>query len=158
MKKIPLTQGKFAIVDDCDYEYLMQWKWHYRNDDYAVRTDRTNGMQQTIRMHRIILERMGFKNFVRSDHINRDRLDNRRCNLRSATNRQSNCNRSRFRNNISGYIGVCWYKQYGNWHAQIGINGKQTHIGYYDNLKEAAKAYNKAALKYHGEFAVLNEV
>jgi hypothetical protein len=109
-------------------------------------------------MHRAILERMGFKDFEDSDHINRDKSDNYRRNLRAATRRQNLCNRGRRRDNTSGYIGVGWKKQYKKWQAQIKANCKLKHLGYFDDKKEAAKAYNKAARKYHGKFATLNEV
>jgi len=159
--RIPLTRGKFAIVGPKDYAFLMQWKWcylkHHSGGGYAVRTDYTNG-KQTIRMHRVILERMGFKNFVKSDHINRNKLDNRRCNLRPATNSQSQCNQGKRKDNTSGYIGIGWHKQARKWHTRIMVNRKEMSLGLYDDLKEAARVYNEAALKYHGEFAVLNVI
>lgn len=160
MKKIPLTQGKFTIVDDCDYEFLMQWKWYYhksRSEEQGYVAHRIN-KTKIIWMHRVILERMGHKDFVKSDHINRNKLNNRRCNLRPATSHQSSCNRNKRRDNTSGYIGVTWCKRYKKWYAYINRNRKHIHLGYYDDPKEAAKVYNKAALKYHGKFAVLNEV
>ena len=156
MKKILLTQDKFTLVDDCDYAYLMQWKWCY-NQGYAVRTDRTKGAQ-TILMHRVILERKGFKNFAQTDHRNQNKLDNRRGNLRPATASQNKCNNSKYKNNTSGHKGAHWHKRKEKWLAQIRVNGKQIHLGCYDNLKEATRAYNEAAHKCHGEFAVLNEV
>lgn len=107
-------------------------------------------------MHRVILERMGFKDFAQSDHINQDKLDNRRYNLRPATFSQNGCNQGVQKNNTSGYKGVFWNQ--GKWMTQIKVDGKVIYLGYYDDPKEAARAYNKAALKYHGEFAVLNEV
>jgi len=155
--KIPLTQGKFAIVGPKDYAFLMQWKWCYDNG-YAARTDRTGSKQRSIYMHRVILGRMGFEDFVRSDHIDRNPLDNRRCNLRPATSSQNGYNRDRHKNNTSGYTGVCWARRKGKWRAQIRVNKKLKHLGYYDDLKEAARVYDKAALKYHGDFATLNEV
>ena len=162
MKKIPLSQGKFALVDDCDYDYLMQWKWHYHkhhsNGGYAIRTDRTNGKQRAVHMHRVILERKGFKNFAQTDHRNQNKLDNRRGNLRPATASQNKCNNSKNKNNTSGYKSVSWDKRREKWRAQIMINRKNKFLGYYDDPREAARAYNEAALKYHGEFAVLNEV
>lgn len=154
MLKIPLTQGKFALVDDCDYEHVMQWKWYYHNG-YAVRNrpGRGNGL---IRMHRVILERMGFIDFEECDHVNRDGVDNRQRNLRTATRRQNGCNRGKQRNNTSGYIGVHWHGR--KWQVRISINGKQKHLGYFDDKKEAARVYNLAARMHRGEFAVLNEV
>jgi hypothetical protein len=161
MKRIPLTQGKFALVSDCDYVYLMQWKWCYHrshDEGYASRQITRNGKRIVIWMHRVILEHMGYKDFANSDHINRDKLDNRRCNLRPATNYQNGYNRRKQNNNTSGYTGVYWNRAAKKWKAEIGVTGKSIFLGYYDDKKEAAKIYDKAALKYHGEFAVLNEV
>jgi len=159
MKKILLTQNKFALVDDCDYNYLMWWSWCFIQDGYAIRTDRTNSKQQTIRMHRVILERVGFKNFARSDHKNKNKLDNRRCNLRPATYNQNGYNQNKHKNNTSGYTGVCWHKRDKKWQVIIRrIDGKQIHLGYYGDSEKAARVYNEAAKKYRGEFAVLNEV
>ena len=153
--KIPLTQGKFAIVGPRDYKYLMQWKWYYLNG-YAIR----NGPQpkrRPIRMHRVILERMGFKDFEDSDHVNKDKLDNRRCNLRPATRSQNNCNRSRRSHNTSGYLGVNWHKLTKKWRAYIAIGKKHKHLGLYKTKEKAARAYNDAAKKHYGEFATLNK-
>ncbi len=148
--KIPLTQGKYAIVDGCDYTYLNQFKWHY-NEGYAKRNIGKRPNRRRLPMHRVILERMGYKDFIQPDHINGNGLDNRRCNLRPATASQNRCNRGKQSNNTSGYKGVCWDRK--KWRAYIGVNGKRIHLGLFDNIKDAARAYNEAALKYHKEFA-----
>jgi len=155
MKQIELTQGKIAIVDDCDYEWLSQWKWHYNSGrGYAARnSSRPN--QKTLWMHHVILEHAGI-DFIHIDHIDRDKLNNRRKNLRPATLSQNQWNQKKYRNNTSGFKGV--YKNRNKWCAQIRVNGKRIHIGYFVDLKEAALAYNEAAKKYHGEFSCLNEV
>lgn len=157
--RIPLSQGKFAIVGPRDYAYLNQFKWCCHTGGYAIRNGPTvNGKHLVIYMHRVILERMGHTDFQQVDHINHDKLDNRRCNLRSATNRQNKCNCGKHCDNTSGFKGVHWYKRDKKWHAQIKMGEKKIHLGYFDDKLEAARAYNKAAKKYHGEFACLNEV
>ena len=159
MLKIPLTRGKYAIVGPRDYTYLMQWKWCCSIDGYAVRHDNTHPKRPTIRMHRVILERaLGRSDFVQCDHINQNRLDNRRSNLRPATVSQNQCNRGRAKDNTSGYSGVSWHKATNRWQARVYADGKLMHTSRHSDLIEAAKAYNEAALKHHGKFAVLNEI
>lgn len=156
MKQIKLTQGKYAIVDDDMFEYLNQWKWSCSSDEYAVRSGRKVGNKRPyIFMHRLIL---GTKNEYISDHINGNKLDNRKLNLRFATISENNHNRKLNRNNTSGYKGVYWYKSKGYWRAQVRNNGKRILIGYFKTLKEAVKAYNKVVYKLHGEFAYLNKL
>jgi hypothetical protein len=95
---------------------------------------------------------------VQVDHINRDTLDNRRKNLRIASRLQSNANRGSHQGGTSKFKGVSWYKRSQRWAAQIQVDGKKIHLGRFGNECVAAIAYNKAALKYHCKFAVLNEV
>ena len=91
MKEIPLTKGMVALVDDCDFEFLNQWKWcasKSMGKFYAIRN--TSGIEHnTIKMHRVILSRMTDENFVYVDHANGFSLDNQRANLRPATNGQN---------------------------------------------------------------------
>lgn len=156
MKKIPLTQGKVAIVDDEDFEYLNQWNWCLakmsRTNEYAMRTIRTPN-RVSIFMHRLVLEA---KKGEYCDHINGNGLDNRRSNLRICGKKENNINRRKNVNNTTGYKGVCWDKSSKKWKAQVIYKKKYFHLGFFKNKIEAAKAYNEAALKYHREFATLN--
>ena len=92
------------------------------------------------------------------DHKDRNGLNNTRENLRYATEAQNLQNRGMPKNNTSGYKGVMWCENKNKWRVQIKANNKRISLGYYSCIIKAAKAYNKAAIKYHGEFAVLNEI
>lgn len=160
MKEIQLTQGKVALVDDDMFHYLNQWKWGISSNGkgtyYAVRFDYSiKGVKLCIRMHRQIMN--ATKGYV-VDHINQYTLDNRRINLRVCTHTQNLHNRHKNINNTSGFKGVGWCKTYEKWRAKIWLNSKCYHVGYYINLIDAARAYNAAAIKYHGEFANLNKI
>lgn len=151
--KIKLTQGRVAKVDAEDYEWLSQHKWCLHNEGYAVRYVK----RQAILMHRSVLEHHGTPMLGRqTDHRNRDRLDNRRRNLRTATHGENMCNKSRQKNNSSGYIGVRWRPDSKKWRADIGVKGRSICLGGFTNLIQAAQAYDTAALELHGEFATLN--
>jgi hypothetical protein len=159
MRKIKLTQGKYALVDDDKYEYLNQWKWNYHitNRDktgYAVRlTSRKNPPRKTIRMHRVVLNYFG-PLFV--DHINRNGIDNRRSNLRLATKNQSIYNKSYSCNNKNKAKGVTQVKdKHGApkyWIARVTESGKRHYLGVFKSKRSALIAYNKAAKRLHGEF------
>ena len=92
------------------------------------------------------------------DHRNQDRLDVRKENLRVATRPQNSFNKQLPAHNKSGYKGVSWDKLSNRWVAKIEIEGRQLNLGRYKEKEEAALAYNKAALKYHREFASLNQI
>jgi hypothetical protein len=155
MKTIELTKGAKAIVDECDYDYLMQWKWLCNNTGYAVRTDYSQGKKKTLGMHRVILSAT---DGVVVDHKNGNRLDNRRSNIRVCTPGQNQYNRGKLCTNKTGYKGVYHQKKFNTWLVAIGVNGKLRYVGSYKTKIEAARAYNEAALKYHGEFARLNDL
>lgn len=155
MKRIPLSRGMFALVDDADYPWLMQWKWYAmkrRGEFYAARHESPMAGGFTIYMHQqIALTPPGFE----TDHVNRKRLDNRRNNLRWATPSQNrvNCQGTR-RNNSSGFIGV--YRSGKKWAAQITINRKTKKLGLYPTPEEAAIARDIATFSHHGTMATLN--
>lgn len=147
MKKIPLTKGMFVKVDDRDYETLSQHKWLY-DAGYAKRHKR-RPERGWIMMHRTLLEA---PRGMFCDHINGDKLDNRRSNLRVCTNGQNMMNRGRQSNNSSGFRGVCWHRQRNKWRAYIKRNGKQIALGLFDSKEAAAQAYKEAAQKLFKEF------
>lgn len=157
MKQIPLTQGKFAIVDDSDYEYLNQFKWcahRIGNTFYADRMGERDGKNYTELMHRVILNITDSN--VHCDHINHNGLDNRRCNIRICTRSQNGMNRKRYANSSSIYKGVTYRKDMGKWTARIRLNNKNKSLGIFNNEYDAAKRYDLAAIEYYGEFANLN--
>ena len=159
--KILVLKNVITLVDDVDFEWARQSMWYYYPfPGYVVRTYWSKELKRYIGvfLHREILHRMGYTDFEQTDHINRKPLDNRRCNLRVATVQQSSCNRGVRSDNKSGYKGVCWDKAMQKWHARLVTKGVKKQLGYFDTPQEAAKAYNTAAQKYHGEFAYLNEV
>jgi hypothetical protein len=92
------------------------------------------------------------------DHIDGNPSNNKLENLRLANQKENSRNSKKPKNNTSGYKGVHWNKEKEKWQARVMINTITKHIGYFEDLIEAAKAYNEAALKYHGEFAKLNEI
>jgi len=153
-KTIPLTQGKFAIVDDEDFINLAMNIWHY-DCGYAARTTHENGKKKTIRMHAVINKT---PKGLHTDHINRNKLDNRKENLRTCSLSQNLRNRGKQSNNTSGYKGVCWHKRANKWVVFIEVNKKQLYLGLHENIIDAARTYNAAAKKHYGEFAKLNNI
>lgn len=152
-KSIPLTKGKFALVDDGDYEWLMQRKWQYLKIGYAACSDWGHGNRKMIYMHRLINNTPDGK---LTDHINLDKLDNRRKNLRLCSRSENGMNRTSSRVNSSGYKGVYFVRRVSLWVASIKVSGTQHHLGYFHSSEDAARAYDKAAKEYHGTFARCN--
>jgi len=157
MKRIELTQGQIALVDDTDYDWLNQYKWcAYKPPTggfYAKREE----SGRTILMHRQILGlEKGDKR--QGDHQNHNTLDNRRENIRICSCQQNQRNRKPRLNISSVYKGVSWYKRCKKWQAHIQMNKKRKHLGYFKREREAAFAYNEVARNLFGEFAWLNPV
>lgn len=161
MKLIPLTQGKFAQVDDEDYEYLNQWKWYAHNCSdlcYARRSYRSDGgVKIFVTMHRIIMKTINTK--LQVDHKDHNGLNCQKYNLRICTSSE-NCRNRRKGKRISAskFVGINWVKAKGRWVSLIYINRKIKYLGMFKNEIDAALCYNEAAKKYFGEFANLNIV
>ena len=157
-RKIRLTEGKFAIVDPDVFYRLNNFQWCAARKDqsfYAVRfLNNSNNKIGLISMHREIMD---FPAGLLVDHKNNNTLDNRRANLRLATSSQNNINRRRNKSkSLSRFVGVTFDKQKMRWLARIFVSRKCVFLGYFRSEFDAARAYDRAAMKYHGEFARLN--
>jgi hypothetical protein len=153
MRKIRVSNGQFAKVDDQDYDFVSQWKWSYSNG-YAMRgiSKWKNGKEifhKGFKMHREILSApIGME----VDHINGDKLDNRRSNLRIVTSRINSWNRQKLnKNNKTGYRGITFRKQRGHYVIRVG----QKHFGHSKTIEGAIKVYDEVTKHYHKEFAQL---
>lgn len=148
MREIPLTQGRVALVDDADYEWLMQWKWQAhkcKNLFYATRSVQVQNIAKEIRMHRVILQA---PDGVLVDHEDSNGLNNQRYNLRCCTNSQNCCNRKRALS-ACGYKGVTRASHCDNrWAAKIKIHRKNYHIGQFAT-DEHTMTHEDAIELYH---------
>jgi hypothetical protein len=137
------------------FDLLSGYKWDVLSG-YAIRKEKIDGKRTIVSMHHLVSGRPE-SGYV-SDHINGDRLDNRRENLRFCTLSQNSMNRGHRKNNKSGYKGVSYYKNNGKWRAYIRIKGKTKHLGYFTSIESAALAYNLGAATFFGEYSKINEV
>lgn len=159
MIEIQLTQGQIAWIDDCDAD-LAELKW------YATYNKAINGFyaQRSLNpgsafMHRVILSRMLGRELTRLDtvdHVHHKTTDNRRSEIRLASYSENMVNRPLLDNNTSGYIGVTWARDRSKWYVRVSKGHTRKHVGYFDDLIEAALAYDKAAEELFGNFAQLN--
>jgi hypothetical protein len=156
---IPLTRGQYALVDEADYDGLNKYRWSAAKGAltyYACRTtkDYSTGKVITIRMHSEVLGNSPDRDRPFIDHINKIGTDNRRSNLRFCSMSENMRNRNSQPGSSSKYLGV--QKNKNSWQASINANGKKMYLGTFSDEVEAAKAYDKAALNYHKEFANVN--
>lgn len=154
MREIKLTQGQVALVDDEDYERVNQFKWYaqkHRNTFYAKRNVFIDGRHTTQRMHRFIMGNNLKKPMI--DHGDGNGCNNQRYNLRPCTPSENMMNSVSRKNSFSIYKCVYWNKIAKKWMANIRTNGKSTHLGYFNNEIDAARAYDAACIRYFGEFA-----
>lgn len=158
MKKIPLTKGKFALVDDEDFIHLSRFSWCALKGSrtwYATRFERTKRKNKCVYMHREIL---GISGKFDTDHRDGNGLNNQRANLRACTRQQNLQNK--MCTNPTGYKGVWLDKRKLStpWQSGITQHYKKIHLGRFETAIEAAQAYNQAALKLFGQFARLNQI
>lgn len=143
---IPLTKGQSVVVDQDDYWLLRMFKWHCDNG-YASNKDLGA-------MHRFLMkDPVG----LHVDHIDGDRLNNRRANLRAVTPQQNQSNR-RNGNGTSKYVGVTWEMKFERWKVSVMHQGKANYVGVFRDEVEAAEAYNAASIRLRGEHAGLNQL
>jgi len=155
-RRVRLLPDKYAKVDAKDFHEINQYIWWVKDNDgtfKAVRFLPGGNSGLSVYMHRQIMEA---KKGEIIDHIDRDGLNNLKSNLRIATKSQNNMNRSGRKGTSSKYKGVSWYTSRKCWRAMIQTEGKNKALGYFESEIDAAKAYDEAARKYHGEFAYQN--
>lgn len=152
MKFITLTNtDRLAIIDAEDYEQISKYKWWLSPQGYAVRKSKG----KTYMMHRILTQAKGDE-YV--DHANRQKLDNRKTNLRLCDQSYNMANMKIPFNNTSGYKGVAYNKNEKKYKAYICRKGMRYYLGTYIDAEDAAKAYNLKAEELFGEYARLNNV
>ena len=163
MKEIKLTQNKVALVDDEDYEYLNQWKWHVKKVKgswyYAARSQHNGSIVINVMIHRVIM--LTPKGDV-VDHLDGNGLNCQKYNMRNCSQKQNCRNKRPQKNKNTLYKGVSFVNRFsfGENHkyirAEIIVNKKYIHLGYFKTQEEAAIAYDTAAKEYFGEFANSN--
>jgi len=151
MKTILMTNSGVALVDDDDYEFLSRITWYSDTKGYARHRVRFSSTEViTLRMHRVIMKA---GKGIEVDHIDGNKLNNQKFNLRFATDGENKRNQKMYRNNTSGLKGVTWHKDKKRWTVQIGLDGRKLWLGQFRDREDAAKCYADAAIKYHGEFS-----
>jgi hypothetical protein len=152
-KSIPLSQGKSALVDDEDYDRLNAYEWFLSGTGYAVGFVPRDDKFRLEYLHRFITQAAEGQLV---DHINGDSLDNRQTNLRFATPRQNVQNKRLSSLSLTGLKGVGYHRDRRKYHARIQLQGICFHLGFFDDAKTAALAYDEAARLLFGEFAACN--
>lgn len=158
MKEILVNSNKYGVkkilVDDAMFDDLSKYTWcvqKFKDKFYAMRKHKRT---MSIQMHRFILNIVDRKVLV--DHIDNDGLNNQSNNLRAATHSENLCNRGAVKNSKSKYKGVAWVTSHKKWRSSIQKDKVYKALGYFSSEIDAAKAYDTAAKKIHGEFAYLN--
>lgn len=152
MMHILTASGDRIIVDDSDHLALSMMTWHISSNGYAMTKIRTHAGPKNTGIHRVIMG-LSYGDGLEVDHINGDKLDNRRLNLRVCTTSENGRNRGSTRLNRSGLKGIAYDPERGKFMAKIQVAGKQKNLGRYSTAEEAHAAYKAAAEKLHGQYA-----
>jgi hypothetical protein len=144
MQYVKLTKGEFAIVDNEDFDNINQYKWYFCKG-YAVRDIGGRKNRKTIYMHRLI---NGTPEKMETDHINRNKLDNRKCNLRSVDKMLNSINRGKNKNNKSGFKNIYFEKCSGKWRLELTVKNKNYRLGRFLNIKDAVNAQQRYEKMY----------
>lgn len=150
--KVQLSRGGYALVDPEDYHEVSQYRWYSAEVSPGMIYAMATVEGKSVYMHRLIMQPP--KGMI-VDHINGDRMDNRRSNLRICTWTQNNANTKRPRKNKSGYVGVRRTPS-NKWEAAVQVDKKTKHLGTFDTAEDAARARDKAALEAYGKYCYLN--
>ena len=146
-KQIKMSTGKIVLVDDEDFEELNQYKWCCMDGYAARKSSRKVPGRPVIVMHRVI---MNAPKGMMVDHINHNKLDNRKENLRICTNSENQRNRGVPRNSTSGYKGV--HRERNGWRAQVHVGNATVYLGIHPTPELASQAYENKCKELFGDF------
>lgn len=144
-----MKDGYICIFDIEDYDKIKEYHWHKNSGGYAVSNIKKDGKWITVQMHRLI---MNVSDDIEVDHIHGNKLDNRKSELRVITQANNKKNKSKYKNNTSGYKGVSWKKDNQKWVANIQCNGQFLYLGSFDTAYEAHICYEEMAKKLFKEY------
>lgn len=147
------SKGEEFWFDLEDYDLIKDYCWHINSDGYVTSNTFNTSKRKTVLIHNIIKQTQLFV-----DHKNHKKFDNRKFNLREATNSQNCMNHKLKSNNTSGVTGVHWDKKSNKWHSKIGVNNKEISLGFYNDFEEAVKIRKQAEERYHKEFSYNNSI
>jgi len=154
VREIKLTKGAVALVDDEDYRHLSIHKWHLTSNGYAARRAIVGGKSKIVLMHQYVTE---LKYGEMPDHIDMNKLNNSRKNIRPVTRSQNRMNGGLDKNNKSGVRGVSWDTGRQLWTSKIGVNGKTINLGRFNDIVVASRAYKSAVEKYFPGFSTMGK-
>lgn len=147
-------KGDEFYFDLDDYTLIKEYCWCIDREGYVSTNLWDDDKKKSIRMHRLIINVSDKKDEI--DHINNNKKDNRKCNLRIVTRSQNGMNRGVQSNNKTGVTGVTFYEPYDKWNSQIALNGKHINLGYFSDFEDAVKARKEAEERYFGEYSYDN--